>query len=726
MRNFSFAFKMTLSALNILFALLFTLCCMFTMGNITQMQSFIGRSKNESIPFDKSKILQKELEAQANDIKYFLKIKNLVEDEGSFNEDKPVDVFRLFSVMENREQINRNMMYTTKDLVKHSNVLQGMNEKGKKPKTGEAFVSLARKGGLLSNNEAEIAPQGYSSIEEFAKKNNYAVWYCYRAWFAVISEINNILDFYKYNVDYFSEENTNIYYQVDNLEGKVIEAGGRRPLNLSEYYTVRADDFILKVAVNLDLPAQDRIKNIADIYNRLNPYSRWIWAGIVVGLLGSMITATFMILISGHKKLGNKVELNALDKLKTELLLLLFVGLDFFFLHRERMLWEDYVYDFHLYGFFLICAYTVAIVAISQIGILSLVRRIKANTLYSNTVFILIHRALQKAIERSREVYVILGMFFFYLMVTIGAFFGGIYGILLWISVNVFVLYSLIRMCEFRCIILEELERMVGGAVNVKINTSRMTGYNKRVGEGINRMGQGLAKAMEHSLRDERLKTELITNVSHDIKNPLTSIISYIYLLKQEKIANDRVGTYISVLDKKAEQLKNLTDDLVEASKISSGNITLEMANLDFKELYMQIQGDFEEKFAEKNLTIIVNQPRQPVMIYADGRRMWRVVSNLLQNVYKYSMPNTRVYVELIRNKLDMEFSIKNISEHPLNIDASDLTERFIRGDISRSTEGSGLGLSIAKNLTNLQKGQLDIYISGDLFKVSLKFELTV
>lgn len=724
MKHFSYSFKISLAVLNIVFVLLFAISTMFTMGNITQIQSVMGNSQTTRIPFGESKILQQELEIQASDIKYFLEIKNLFEEEEKFTQDKSVDAFKLFSIMENRKQINQNMMYTVKELVRFSGILQGLHQRGEEPASGEEFVIFARDKGLLSTNDKEIAPEGYSSIEEFAKKNNYAVWHCYRAWFVVLSEIRNTLDFYQYNVDYFSNENTNIYYEVSSLDGRLLSASGHHPKNLSPGFTIRTSDFVLKVAVNLDLPSEDRIKNIANVYNHLNPYSRWIWAGIVVGLLGALITVTFMMLATGHKRWGDKLRTNTLDKIKTELFFAVISTLIFLLLKRERVHWEEYFFSFRSYEFLVICGYTVVIVLLAQIGLLSFVRRLRVGNLYENSLLIILSKALANAIENSREVYVVLGMFFMYLLVTIGAFFGGIYGILVWILVNVFVLYRLIKICEFRRTILEELERMIGGEVNAKIDISKMIGYNKKVAKGINRIGHGLSKAMEHSLRDERLKTDLITNVSHDIKNPLTSIINYIYLLKQENINNERVGNYISVLDRKAQQLKNLTDDLVEASKISSGNITLEMADFDFKELYMQIQGDFEEKFNEKELTVVVSQPQQAVMIHADGKRMWRVVSNLLQNVYKYAMPNTRVYVELIKHKGNMEFSIKNISKNALNIDASELTERFIRGDISRSTEGSGLGLSIAKNLTNLQMGEFDIHVDGDLFKVTLKFDL--
>ena len=227
-------------------------------------------------------------------------------------------------------------------------------------------------------------------------------------------------------------------------------------------------------------------------------------------------------------------------------------------------------------------------------------------------------------------------------------------------------------------------------------------------------------------MKDERLKADLITNVSHDIKTPLTSIINFVNLLKREEIQDERIRGYIDVLDSKSQRLKQLTDDLVEASKISSGNISLQMERINFAELVNQTCGEFADKFRERCLEIVRNMPEKPVYIEADSRRIWRVVENLFSNACKYALEGTRVYLE-IRTIREGErefaiFSMKNISAQALNIPADELTERFIRGDISRSSEGSGLGLSIAKNLTELQKGKFEIYLDGDLFKVLLTF----
>ena len=245
----------------------------------------------------------------------------------------------------------------------------------------------------------------------------------------------------------------------------------------------------------------------------------------------------------------------------------------------------------------------------------------------------------------------------------------------------------------------------------------------QELGKNINNLKQGMKKAVEESMKAERLKTDLITNVSHDLKTPLTSIINYTDLLKKEKIENENAQKYIEILEEKSKKLKNLTEDLIEASKISSGNETVNLEKLDLKEMVLQANGEFAEKFEEKNLDVISNLPREAVIMDLDGKKMWRVLENLYQNVYKYSLENTRVYVDLAVHD-NIVFTIKNISKEKLNISPDELMERFIRGDSSRHTGGNGLGLSIAKDLSKLNGGTLKIEIDGDLFVSRLELPL--
>ena len=274
--------------------------------------------------------------------------------------------------------------------------------------------------------------------------------------------------------------------------------------------------------------------------------------------------------------------------------------------------------------------------------------------------------------------------------------------------------------------IVDAIRRIRDGQVDIKLDKSAMHGSNLELADAVNNIGDGISKAVETSMKDEQMKTDLITNVSHDIKTPLTSIISYVDLLKRLDIKDEPAKSYIEVLDSKSQRLKQLTDDLVEASKISSGNIILELEKLNITELLHQAIGELTELLETKGLQIVFDGGNKPVYIYADSRRMWRVMENLFNNVYKYAMENTRVYIDLSLLESEkgkaVEVSIKNISERQMNIKAADLTERFIRGDESRTTEGTGLGLYITKNLVHAQNGDFFVQLDGDLFKAILQF----
>jgi len=269
---------------------------------------------------------------------------------------------------------------------------------------------------------------------------------------------------------------------------------------------------------------------------------------------------------------------------------------------------------------------------------------------------------------------------------------------------------------------MDGLKKISDGELQYKIKTDTLTGKQKVMAEYINNIGGGLDAAVENSLKKERMQTELITNVSHDLKTPLTSIINYVDLMKRENPTDPKIQEYLRILDEKSQRLKVLTEDVVEASKASTGNIKLEMNDIDFVEMVQQVIGEFEEKFQEKNLTMMVHFTDEPSIIYADGQRMWRVLENVFGNVVKYAMEGTRVYAEISNRNKKVTFSLKNISAQPLNISADELTERFIRGDVARNTEGSGLGLSIAKSLTELQGGEFKLHLDGDLFKVMITF----
>jgi len=267
-------------------------------------------------------------------------------------------------------------------------------------------------------------------------------------------------------------------------------------------------------------------------------------------------------------------------------------------------------------------------------------------------------------------------------------------------------------------------ERLAAGDLNAKIDTRYMFGDFRIFSENMNRLGVGMSAAVEERMKSERFRTELITNVSHDIKTPLTSIVNYVDLMEKENVTEEPLAGYIEVLSRQAARLKKLAEDLVDASKAATGAIAVNPEPLDVTVLLGQTAGEYDEKLRAAKLDLILHQPGEPVMIAADGRLLWRVFDNLMNNITKYALPGTRVYLTLKADADCAEIIFRNITRDELHMESEELLNRFTRGDASRSTEGSGLGLSIANSLTELQGGKLSLHVDGDLFKVSLRFPL--
>ncbi len=299
-------------------------------------------------------------------------------------------------------------------------------------------------------------------------------------------------------------------------------------------------------------------------------------------------------------------------------------------------------------------------------------------------------------------------------------------GLIVAFVIDMFVGTFLYKNYKERKEIVDSINIISQSDVKHQMDTTKMHGDNLELANAVNNIGNGIRKAVEKSMKDEKMKADLITNVSHDIKTPLTSIINYVDLLKRENIQDEKISGYIDVLDQKSQRLKQLTDDLVEASKISSGNIVLNFERINIVELVNQSIGEYEDKFAEHGLKCRFDPPEKPVYISADSKSMFRIIENLYNNIYKYALHGTRVYIDLeecgVEGATRVQLSVKNISESQLNMSADELLERFKQGDESRTTEGSGLGLSITKSLTEAMNGQFDLLLDGDLFKVILTF----
>ncbi len=270
-------------------------------------------------------------------------------------------------------------------------------------------------------------------------------------------------------------------------------------------------------------------------------------------------------------------------------------------------------------------------------------------------------------------------------------------------------------------VLIRGARHMARGNLSHQISTRYLWGAFRDFATQLNSLADAAQLAAQQKMRSERMKTELITNVSHDIKTPLTSIINYVDLLKQPHSDEEHVQ-YLEVVDRQSQRLKKLVDDLMEMSKASTGNMAVDAARMDAGETITQALGEFNDKFTRAGLSPVFHAPQEPVYMLADGRLVWRVLSNILGNAVKYAMPNTRLYIDLTRQQEHVVISVKNISREQLNVQADELLERFVRGDVSRNTEGSGLGLNIAQSLMELQKGQLHLLVDGDLFKVTLIF----
>lgn len=449
-------------------------------------------------------------------------------------------------------------------------------------------------------------------------------------------------------------------------------------------------DFVFAVSVDTKFSVADSMADEAENYETYSKLMFPMLAGAIFGSVLWLIGMVWLTVTAGRKPKDEEIHLNGFDRWYTEIAAGTVIGiwLAGTIISGTLIANSSLGYSHAAVTVIVIClicgTYTMAWFLI---GYLSLVRRIKAGTLWKNSMIRKVLKWIGKCSGKLAD-----------------------------------FARAFSRNTDGQDRIMDGLKKISDGELQYKIKTDTLTGKQKVMAEYINNIGSGLDAAVENSLKKERMQTELITNVSHDLKTPLTSIINYVDLMKRENPTDPKIQEYLRILDEKSQRLKVLTEDVVEASKASTGNIKLEMNDIDFVEMVQQVIGEFEEKFQEKNLTMMVHFTDEPSIIYADGQRMWRVLENVFGNVVKYAMEGTRVYAEISNRNKKVTFSLKNISAQPLNISADELTERFIRGDVARNTEGSGLGLSIAKSLTELQGGEFKLYLDGDLFKVMITF----
>lgn len=502
------------------------------------------------------------------------------------------------------------------------------------------------------------------------------------------------------------------------------------------------------ISIDTNYPYDDYLKSNYNSYRNGSRMIPWVVSFGILSVIGFLAIMVYLILSirKNYGFEGGKDLLKEFDKLPFELTALFFILLISVLIIGESIILRNINTTFEMSVNIIPIAALLGIdLYVILVFFYGFVRRVICGNLFEGSliahlfpVFSVISNKMKII---SQDIYddsgLIIKVFFGYIVFLVVNLFlvldiilgnRGILAVIILVLFDVIIGIIIYRRNVERREIIEGIKRINAGEYDFHFDRNKMHGINRSLSDEINNTGLGISKAVETSIKDEKLKADLITNVSHDIKTPLTSIINYVDLLKKEKIENENAEKYLMIIGDKAERLRQLTFDLVEASKISSGNIVLDIVKIDFVELLAQTIGEFEDKFNERGLNVVMNIPNTPVLVDADPRRMWRIIENLFNNIYKYALENTRVYVDLIvvnDNDHDtMCLSIKNVSKNELNIPAEELTERFIRGDVSRSTEGSGLGLSIAKSLTTVQGGTFDIYLDGDLFKVTLTFNV--
>ena len=613
----------------------------------------------------------------------------------------------------------------------------------------EIFSSLNAVTFLKDNNDGDIfsyeyiQTEGLENDDEANELNYYYEYYGNNVIWLIIdnntkkaytnleysletSSIQNIKDTIMQNQRYWNYENGIIETTVDKLNNdniEYIESGLRQ----ESFETIESNTYTIYTAVLDDLEYVDNIAMNRVLYNTLSSVSQQ--AVFAIPFLIILIIALVPIIIVGVGRTRKQegIKLNWYDKILVEIaaFISMFIGAigACFTISVSGM---NTMTSFVL-GISVICVGIFIMYLACILFFETVVKRLKTHTFIKTTFIYWIYdkiRGFLKDIKITKKLVLYFILFILANLVCFGILWSnGFPGFVLTVLLYGVTYSFLSKRIKSYAKISETVHELYNGNTDIEIDENQMVKEMQETAKEINDIAGGLSNAIEEKLKSERLKTELITNVSHDIKTPLTSIINYVDLLKKENIQGERAIEYLNILDSKSQRLKKLTEDLVEASKASSGAIKLNMERLKVNELIKQVSGEFEDKFKVHNLEEIIAFPENDVYINADSRYMYRVLENMYSNISKYAMEGTRVYTDILEKANTISIELKNVSKQKLNISVDELMQRFVRGEASRNTEGSGLGLSIARSLTELQGGQFNIYLDGDLFKVTLEFE---
>lgn len=534
------------------------------------------------------------------------------------------------------------------------------------------------------------------------------------------SNIENIQNKIQENATYWTYEDGNIDTSVNKLSSEYIEyiENGFDVENLSDY--------TIYTSVLNNLEYVDDISMNSILYDVLVLVDQK--AAFLIPFLVILIIALVPVIVLGVGRTAKQdgIKLNWYDKILIELaalIAILIAGIGACFTISvngvSNLATLVLAITIMAFGFFII--YLACILFFETV-----VKRLKTHTFIKTTIIYWIYIKIKEFLDDVKITKRFILYFIIFIIANLICFAimwsDGFPGIILSIILYA-VVYGLISKRLKSYVKIEKaINDLYQGNTDIELEENEFVKEMKNMASQINDIAGGLSNAIDEKLKSERLKTELITNVSHDIKTPLTSIINYVDLLKKEGMDGEKAKEYLDILDSKSQRLKKLTEDLVEASKASSGAIKLNMEKLNVNELIKQVSGEFEDKFKARKLEEIITFPENALYIKADSRYMYRVLENMYSNISKYAMEGTRVYTDIIEKDGRIVIQLKNVSKQKLNISVDELMQRFVRGEASRNTEGSGLGLSIARSLTELQEGNFNIYLDGDLFKVTIEF----
>ena len=522
------------------------------------------------------------------------------------------------------------------------------------------------------------------------------------------------------------------YVATDTSTGKVLYDGRTKnavPLGISGGYF--SEGVGIDVRAYLE-PKQTPGEELTRLRSSVGTLLRYQNAYLPVGIITAVLCIALLVfLMASMGKTPDGVKLRGIHRVPVDLFLAAALAAILFLANYSGGAGNLLLYN-PLWTWILpstLMALWIGFVAL--LTFCTLAARFRAGKWWRNSIIYIVCRFVYRAVRGFvRALPDAWKVILVYAAVVLVNFFGTLFT---WISGSVFLLlvlaaldiaglYFVIRTVRQLKTLQTAGRKLAAGDLTYTVDTEKMYPVLKEHGDNLNAVSVGMSRAVNERMKSERFKTELITNVSHDLKTPLTSIVSYVDLLKKEPIESEQAQEYIEVLDRQSQKLKKLTTDLVDASKASSGALPVHSEKLDLGELLRQSAGEYTEKFAAAGIAPVLLVPEGETYVTADGRLLWRVLDNLLGNAVKYAQSGTRLYLELVQDETETVLTLKNISREPLNIPAEELMERFVRGDGSRHTDGSGLGLSIAKSLMELMGGKLALTLDGDLFKAALVF----